>query len=108
MFTINELRENRNKAWEAAKRFLDTHRTENGTLSAEDNAAYERMEAEVVALGNEIKRAERASTLDAELARTVGAPLTNVPGSAAQTATGRASDEYRAARYGNWRILRWA
>ena len=97
MFTINELRENRNKAWEAAKRFLDTHRTENGTLSAEDNAAYERMEAEVVALGNEIKRAERASTLDAELARTVGAPLTNVPGSAAQTATGRASDEYKAA-----------
>ena len=97
MFTINTLRENRARAWEACKNYLDTHRTENGTLSAEDNAAYERMEAEVVALGNEIKRMERASTLDAELARTVGSPLTNVPGSAAQAATGRASDEYKAA-----------
>ena len=44
-FTINELRENRAKAWESAKAFLDSHRTENGTLSAEDNAIYEKMES---------------------------------------------------------------
>ena len=37
-FTINTLRENRSAAWEKAKTFLDTHRTENGTLSAEDAA----------------------------------------------------------------------
>ena len=34
--TINELREKRNNAWNAAKAFLDSHRTEKGTLTAED------------------------------------------------------------------------
>ena len=29
--TILELREKRNKAWEAAKAFLESHRTEKGT-----------------------------------------------------------------------------
>ena len=44
-FSVNELRENRAKAWEKAKNFLDSHRDENGMLSAEDVAAYEKMEA---------------------------------------------------------------
>ena len=57
---INELRENRSKAWEAAKNFLDTHQTENGTLSADDAATYDRMEAEVVNLGREIERQNAA------------------------------------------------
>lgn len=30
--TINELREKRNNAWNAAKAFLDSHRTEKGTV----------------------------------------------------------------------------
>ena len=34
--TILELREKRAKAWDAAKAFLDSHRTDKGTLSAED------------------------------------------------------------------------
>ena len=38
-FSVNELRENRAKAWEKAKNFLDSHRDENGMLSAEDVAA---------------------------------------------------------------------
>ena len=42
--TILELREKRAKAWEAAKAFLDSHRKENGVLSAEDDAAYTKME----------------------------------------------------------------
>ena len=65
MLKINELRENRAKAWEAAKNFLDTHQTEKGTLSAEDAATYDRMEAEVVSLGKEIGRMERREALDA-------------------------------------------
>ena len=40
--TILELREKRAKAWEAAKAFLDSHRTDKGVLSAEDDAAYSR------------------------------------------------------------------
>ena len=94
-FTINELRENRAKSWEAAKAFLDSHRTENGTLSAEDSAVYDRMEAEIIALGKEIERMERSAALEAELSRPVGSPLTNIPGSAIDTKTGRASDAYK-------------
>ncbi|MCQ2417838.1 MAG: phage major capsid protein [Oscillospiraceae bacterium] len=94
-FTIIELRENRAKSWEAAKAFLDSHRTENGTLSAEDSAVYDRMEAEIIALGKEIERMERSAALEAELSRPVGSPLTNIPGSAMDTKTGRASDAYK-------------
>lgn len=45
--TIQELMGKRAKVWETAKNFVDTHENENGVLSAEDNAAYERMEAEI-------------------------------------------------------------
>ena len=93
---VIELRENRAKAWEAAKNFLDTHQTEKGTLSAEDAATYDRMEAEVVSLGKEIGRMERREALDAEMNRPVGSPLTSRPG-AADIKTGRASDEYKKA-----------
>ena len=71
-FTINELRENRAKSWEAAKAFLDSHRTDKGTLSAEDSETYDRMEAEIIALGKEIERMERSAALEAELSRPVG------------------------------------
>ena len=96
-FTINELCENRNRAWEQAKAFLDGHRTENGTLSPEDAAAYERMEADVVNLGKEIERMERARQIDEELTRPVGTPLTNTPGRGLDQKTGRASDAYKGA-----------
>ena len=49
--TILELREKRNTAWNAAKAFLDSHRTEKGTLTAEDDATYSRMEQEIADLG---------------------------------------------------------
>ena len=48
MKKILELREKRAKAWEAAKSFLDNKRGGDGLLSAEDTAAYEKMEQEVV------------------------------------------------------------
>ncbi|MBR3018974.1 MAG: phage major capsid protein [Clostridia bacterium] len=94
-FTINTLRENRAAAWEKAKTFLDTHRTENGTLSAEDAAQYDQMEAEIVALGKEIERMERGAAFDAELSRPVASPLTNKPGFGPAAKTGRASNEYK-------------
>ena len=49
--TILELREKRNKAWEAAKAFLESHRTEKGTLTVEDDATYTQMEQEINDLG---------------------------------------------------------
>lgn len=97
--TILELREKRNKAWEAAKAFLESHRTEKGTLTAEDDATYTQMEQEINDLGKEIARLERQEALEAELNRPVNQPLTTKPGNGRgeEPKTGRASDEYRKA-----------
>lgn len=95
--TINELREKRNNAWNAAKAFLDSHRTEKGTLTAEDDATYTRMEQDIADLGKEIARLERQEALDAELSKPVNMPLTSKPSTATQPdmKTGRASDAYK-------------
>ena len=96
--TILELREKRNTAWNAAKAFLDSHRTEKGTLTAEDDATYSKMEQEIADLGKEIARLERQEALEAELNKPVNKPLTSKPGNSATdkpARTGRASDEYK-------------
>ena len=95
--TIQELREKRNTAWNAAKAFLESHRTEKGTLTAEDDATYTRMEQDIADLGKEIARLECQEALDAELSKPVGTPLTSKPatGKQPEVKTGRASDEYR-------------
>ncbi|MCL1965315.1 MAG: phage major capsid protein, partial [Firmicutes bacterium] len=96
MSKIIELREKRAKAWDAAKAFLDTKRGDNGLLSAEDTATYDKMEADVVALGKEIERLERQAVMDAELAKATSAPITNKPtGDSGEEKTGRASGEYK-------------
>jgi HK97 family phage major capsid protein len=97
--TIKDLIEKRAKAWEAAKAFVDSHENENGVLSAEDNATYEKMEKEIEDLTAAIDRQQRAEQREAQLSKPVNSPLTGRPG-AAQTGdekTGRASDEYRKA-----------
>ena len=94
--TILELREKRAKAWDAAKAFLDSHRTDKGTLSAEDDATYSRMEQDISDLGKEIARMERREALDAELNKPVNHPITGKPAGDQQVEKkGRASDEYK-------------
>ena len=95
--TIQELREKRNTTWNAAKTFLESHRTEKGTLTAEDDATYTRMEQEIVDLGEEIARLERQEAMEAELNKPVNTPLISKPACSKQpeATTGRASDEYR-------------
>ena len=96
--TILELREKRAKAWEAAKAFLDSHRNEKGVLSAEDDAAYTRMEQEITDLGKEIARLERQEALEAELNLPVNKPITSKPMNGKPeegSKTGRAAEEYR-------------
>lgn len=93
--TINELRAKRNKAWEAAKAFLETHTGNNGILSAEDDATYSKMEKEIEDYGREIQRLERQQTIEAELSKPTSTPLVNSPSSVPAEKTGRASDEYK-------------
>ena len=98
MSKILELREKRAKAWDATKAFLDGKRGDDGLVSAEDTATYEKMEAEVVALGKEIERLERQSAIDAELSKPTSAPITNTPTAPdGKEKTGRASAEYNRA-----------
>ena len=97
--TILELREKRNTAWNAAKAFLDSHRTENGTLTAEDDATYSKMEQHIADLGKEISRLERQEAMEAELSKPVNTPLTSKPttGKQPEEKTGRASNAYKEA-----------
>lgn len=98
MNKILELREKRTKAWEAAKAFLDTKRGADGLVSEEDTATYEKMEADVLALGREIDRLEKQAALDLELSKPTSVPLTGKPNTGVQDEapkTGRASDAYK-------------
>lgn len=93
---LNELYAKRASAWEAAKNFLDTHRMENGTLSAEDSAAYDRMEAEIENLTKEIERLTKLNEMENTLRQPTSNPLTNRPGEVnpANEGKGRASKQY--------------
>ena len=98
MNKILELREKRAKAWDATKAFLDTKRGTDGLISAEDEATYNKMEADVIALGKEIDRLEKQAVLDAELNAPMANPLTGKPATPKlEGKTGRATDEYRKA-----------
>ena len=87
MNEIRAMREKRVKLWEAAKAFVESRKDVSGTLSAEDSAAYDQMEADVLRMG--------------PTART----LTDKPFAPEGKAekTGRASDAYKAAF---WRTMR--
>jgi len=95
MSTLTEMRDKRAKAWDATKAFLETHRTERGTLSPEDDAIYDRMDKEIDDYTKEIARLERIEARDAELAKAVSTPITEKPAGTIKEKTGRASDAYK-------------
>lgn len=97
MSKILELREKRAKAWDAAKEFLDTKRGGDGLISAEDTATYDKMEADVMALGKEIERLERQASIDIELSNATSNPIINNPSKNTEEKVGRASAEYKKA-----------
>ena len=93
--TVNELRTKRATLWNTMEGFLDTHRTDKGVLSAEDDATYNNMEKELDALTTEIKRMERRDAIEAELNKPVGSPLTGKPEKVEPEKAGRASNAYK-------------
>lgn len=96
---LKDLIEKRAKVWETAKNFVDTHENENGVLSAENTATYNRMEQEIEDLTNAIDRQQRAERREAEFSKPVNSPLTGKPyvGEKGEEKTGRASDAYKGA-----------
>lgn len=104
MNQIINLREKRAQKWDAAKAFLNAKTGADGTMSAEDAAAYDRMEAEVVNLGEEIARLERQQQLDEQLNAPIRDALRGKPGQQGEeNQPPRATDAYRNAFWTNLR-----
>lgn len=99
MSKILEMRENRKKAWEAAKAFVETKRDKDGLLSEEDAKTYAEMEKKVQAYAAEIERMEQMDAMEAEMNRPVNTPIVTKPVSDKQMPEkkGRAADVYKAA-----------
>ncbi len=79
MSTLLELKEKRNTAWEQAKNFLNTVRSEEGLVSEEDARRYDEMEAKIKLYNKEIARLERQEKLDLELSQPATQALTGQP-----------------------------
>ena len=79
MSKVLEMRKARGELWDKAKAFLDEHQNENGVMSAEDTAQYERMEQDVLDMGNAIERLERAEQMEKEMNTATAPILTNRP-----------------------------
>ncbi len=92
---IVEMREKRAKLWATMEGFLDTHRTDKGVLSPEDDNTYNNMEKELSDLTNEIRRMERRDVTLSELSKPVNTPITERPANAEKEKTGRASNAYK-------------
>ncbi|MDR2743936.1 MAG: phage major capsid protein [Desulfovibrio sp.] len=99
MNQILALRQERAEKWEAANAFFNEHEGTGKTMTPEQNAEYERMEAEVINLGKKIERHERARELQAEIA----APAAQLV--VGKTGEGKASAGYRQAFWDSLRGL---
>jgi HK97 family phage major capsid protein len=97
--TTKDLIEKRAKVWETAKNFVETHEDNNGVLSEEDTATYNKMEKEIEDLTTAIDRQTRAERREAELSKPVNSPITGKPfmGDDDKVKTDRASDAYKEA-----------
>lgn len=108
MRELMELREKRVQTWNAAKAFLDSHRGNDGTLSAEDDAIYNKMIDDIDRLGKEVMRLEKLEALDVEMSKPTSKPLASVPGAAPgddnpKSKTGRGTQDYNGSF---WRMMR--
>ena len=79
MSKILELRNKRNTLWEQTKAFLEEHRDENGMVEAAAVEQYEKMAADVKALGTEIQRLEDQAAFDAEMAKPTSKAVVGMP-----------------------------
>ena len=109
MTEIMNLREKRVQTWNAAKAFLESHRGNDGMLSAEDDAIYNKMVDDMDRMGKEIARLEKLEALAVDMSRATSKPLTSAPVAAPTedeapvSKTGRGTKDY-AKNF--WRVMR--
>ena len=98
MSKIIELRNKRNTLWEQTKAFLEEHRDSNGLVAADAVEQYNKMAADVKALGDEITRLEDQMEMDAKLSAPTSAPVHADPKAGTRKpACPTATDEYNKA-----------
>ena len=98
MNQILSMREKRANLWDAAKKYRDSHISEDGTMNAEDAATYDRMVDDVDRMKTEIDRLERRDAIDAEMNAPTSAPLVDRPMQNMRTERpSRADNEYKKA-----------
>ena len=104
MSMILKLRNKRNDLWEQTKNFLEEHRDENGLVPASALEQYDKMTADVKALGDEIKRLEDQMEMDAVLSAPTSAPVQMNPAAQKKEAVNpSATAEYSKAFWANMR-----
>ena len=96
---INELREKRKMAWDAAKAFVETKRNDKGLLSEEDAKTYDEMEKQVQNYTAEIARMDSMIDMENSLNMPINTPIVSKPmqvnGEQKEAKTGRASNQYK-------------
>ena len=97
--TVQELLDKRNNLVASTRKFLEEHTDADGKISAEDAAAYDKMEADITALDSQIERFKKQEARDAYLSAPAVQPILNYPGAnmPGNGKIGRASDEYKKA-----------
>ena len=105
MNQILTMREKRASLWDAAKKYRDSHIGNDGTMSAEDAAVYDRMVDDVDRMKKEIDRLERQEAIENEMNRPTASPILGRPESpiTGEDKKGRASDSYKKAFWQNMR-----
>ena len=105
MNQILAMREKRASLWDAAKKYRDAHIANDGTMTAEDAAVYDRMVDDVDRMKKEIDRLERQEFIEHEMNQPTSTPILNRPGAddREDEKKGRAADSYKKAF---WKALR--
>ena len=75
MNQILTMREKRASLWDAAKKYRDSHIGNDGTMTAEDAAVYDRMVDDVDRMKKEIDRLERQEAIENEMNRPTSSPI---------------------------------
>ena len=94
---IQKLIDKRTQLWNDAKKFLDEHTNEEGFISSEDAATYDKMENDIVELSKNIERFQKQAAQDAKFTLPTAPPILNNPQGNLELKTGRASEEYKKA-----------
>jgi HK97 family phage major capsid protein len=74
-----ELYDKRNQLVQSTRAFLDAKRAVSDTLSAEDEAAYNKMEADIAALTKEIEREGKLAAIENDMKKPTSRPIVGAP-----------------------------